>query len=290
MKRYLLLLFFWSGLSLADSAVWRLSHGDNLLYLGGTLHILSAQDYPLPAEFEQGYAAADKLVLEADIRQMQEPAFIQEMTALLTLPQGQSLADKLSESTVTRLSEYLSGKGMQLEPLLHYKVAMLALMLTKMEMQQQGVDQQGVDMHFLARAEADQKTLGFLESAMQQMRYLAEMGVGQEDEFIAYTLDDMQSLPQMLEDLRGAWRRGDLKALEADGITPMQESHPKLYQSLLKARNDLWVPQLLNMLEDQPVELVLVGALHLAGEDGLLAQLSRRGVKVEKLGSGRAEE
>lgn len=283
MKRYLLLLFFFSGLSLADSAVWRLTYADKQLYLGGTLHILSAQDYPLPAEFAQAYQASDKLVLEADIRQMQEPAFIQEMMALLTLPAEQSLADKLSAATLNRLSQYLNGKGMQLEPLLHYKAAMLALMLTKMEMQQQGLDQQGVDMHFLARAENDQKPLGFLESAMQQMRYLAEMGVGQEDELIVYTLDDMQSLPQMLEELRSAWRNGDLGALEADGINPMRETHPKLYQSLLKARNDQWVPQLLSMLEDKPVELVLVGALHLAGNDGLLAQLSRQGVKVEKL-------
>ena len=283
MKRYLLLLFFFSGLSLADSAVWRLTYADKQLYLGGTLHILSAQDYPLPAEFAQAYQASDKLVLEADIRQMQEPAFIQEMMALLTLPAEQSLADKLSAATLNRLSQYLNGKGMQLEPLLHYKAAMLALMLTKMEMQQQGLDQQGVDMHFLARAENDQKPLGFLESAMQQMRYLAEMGVGQEDELIVYTLDDMQSLPQMLEELRSAWRNGDLGALEADGINPMRETHPKLYQSLLKARNDQWVPQLLSMLEDKPVELVLVGALHLAGDDGLLAQISRQGVKVEKL-------
>nr|WP_269814632.1 TraB/GumN family protein [Bowmanella yangjiangensis] len=277
------MLFFFSGLSLADSAVWRLTYADKQLYLGGTLHILSAQDYPLPVEFAQAYEASDKLVLEADIRQMQEPAFIQEMMALLTLPAGQSLADKLSAATLNRLSQYLNGKGMQLEPLLHYKAAMLALMLTKMEMQQQGLDQQGVDMHFLARAENDQKPLGFLESAMQQMRYLAEMGVGQEDELIVYTLDDMQSLPQMLEELRSAWRNGDLGALEADGINPMRETHPKLYQSLLKARNDQWVPQLLSMLEDKPVELVLVGALHLAGDDGLLAQLSRQGVKVEKL-------
>lgn len=283
MKRYLLLLFFFSGLSLADSAVWRLTYADKQLYLGGTLHILSAQDYPLPVEFAQAYEASDKLVLEADIRQMQEPAFIQEMMALMTLPAGQSLADKLSAATLNRLSQYLTGKGMQLEPLLHYKAAMLALMLTKMEMQQQGLDQQGVDMHFLARAENDQKPLGFLESAMQQMRYLAEMGVGQEDELIVYTLDDMQSLPQMLEELRSAWRNGDLGALEADGINPMRETHPQLYQSLLKARNDQWVPQLLSMLEDKPVELVLVGALHLAGDDGLLAQLSRQGVKVEKL-------
>ena len=31
-----------------SASVWKVSDGENTMYLGGTLHILSPQDYPLP--------------------------------------------------------------------------------------------------------------------------------------------------------------------------------------------------------------------------------------------------
>ena len=37
-----------SALSCQAASVWQVSKGDNTIYLGGTLHILSPVDYPLP--------------------------------------------------------------------------------------------------------------------------------------------------------------------------------------------------------------------------------------------------
>ncbi|GAA0350414.1 TraB/GumN family protein [Bowmanella denitrificans] len=283
MKHWLLLLCCLSSLCQADGAVWRVSKAGSQLYLGGTLHLLSKTDYPLPDGFDQAYQNAAKVVLETDIRLMQEPAFMQQIMALMTLPAGQSLADKLSPATFTKLHDYLQAHGMQAKPLMGYKAAMLALILTKLEMQKLGLDQLGVDSHYLLKASEDGKALGFLETPEQQMGYLADMGAGQEDELVLYTLEDMQSLPDMLTKLRHAWREADIKALEKEGIQPMLESHPALYTSLLKTRNDNWLPQLVKMLQDKEVELVLVGALHLVGPDGLLAQLAAQGYQLEKL-------
>jgi len=52
---------------------------------------------------------------------------------------------------------------------------------------------------------------------------------------------------------------------------------------LLVARNDDWLPQIQRMLSDAPVELILVGSLHLAGPDSVLAKLTAKGYTVEKL-------
>ena len=35
----------------AESAVWKVSKGEDYLYLAGTVHVLRASDYPLPREF-----------------------------------------------------------------------------------------------------------------------------------------------------------------------------------------------------------------------------------------------
>ena len=48
-------------------------------------------------------------------------------------------------------------------------------------------------------------------------------------------------------------------------------------------RNNAWMPQIEALLTTEEVEFVLVGALHLVGDDGLLAQLSAKGYRVERL-------
>jgi uncharacterized protein YbaP (TraB family) len=67
------------------------------------------------------------------------------------------------------------------------------------------------------------------------------------------------------------------------GITPFKADYPDIYQDLLVTRNNNWFPQIVSMLNDQPIEFILVGALHLAGPDSVLAQLKAKGYKVEKL-------
>ena len=82
----------------------------------------------------------------------------------------------------------------------------------------------------------------------------------------------------------GAWargREGDKAALVSLGIEPMQEEFPAIYHSLLVDRNQAWLPQVDAMLQTAETELVLDGALHLVGEDGLLAELARKGYTVQ---------
>jgi uncharacterized protein YbaP (TraB family) len=67
------------------------------------------------------------------------------------------------------------------------------------------------------------------------------------------------------------------------GITPFKADYPVIYEDLLVTRNNNWLPQIVKMLNDAPTEFVLVGALHLAGPDSVLAKLKAKGYKIEKL-------
>ena len=66
-------------------------------------------------------------------------------------------------------------------------------------------------------------------------------------------------------------------------IVDMKTGYPEVYQQLLLERNLNWLPQLQSMLKNKYIEYVLVGAAHLAGEDGLLALLQQKGFNVEQL-------
>ena len=64
--------------------------------------------------------------------------------------------------------------------------------------------------------------------------------------------------------------------------SPEAEDFPELMDMLLHQRNDDWIPMIEQMISSDGTEFLLVGALHLVGERGLLAQLRRRGYTVEK--------
>ena len=54
----------------AATSIWKVSSGENVLYVGGTLHVLRQSDYPLPVEFDRAYNNADRLYFETDLEQL----------------------------------------------------------------------------------------------------------------------------------------------------------------------------------------------------------------------------
>lgn len=59
--------------------------------------------------------------------------------------------------------------------------------------------------------------------------------------------------------------------------------YPKLYQTLIVDRNDKWVRNIEGYLNGSGNTMVVVGAAHLVGADGLVNLLRKRGYKVIKL-------
>ena len=85
-----------------------------------------------------------------------------------------------------------------------------------------------------------------------------------------------------LDQLVGAWRRGDAKGM-AKLLQEGFDEYPDLYRPLTVERNRRWVPQVEQLLDDQDDYLVVVGALHLVGTDSVIDLLERKGYKVEQL-------
>ncbi|WP_315982855.1 TraB/GumN family protein [Aliamphritea spongicola] len=50
--------------SVYASPVWKVSDGNETVYLGGTIHVLAEDDYPLPAAFQRAYAEAETVFLK----------------------------------------------------------------------------------------------------------------------------------------------------------------------------------------------------------------------------------
>lgn len=266
-----------------SSSVWKVSKGDKHLFIGGTIHMLSQDDYPLPQVFDKAYQQASVIVLETDAKAMQEPAFQQRMMMAMMYRDGRNLQQVLKPKTFAALSQHMQSRGLPLDQMLLLKPGMVSMTLSVIELQRLGQTATGVDSYFSNRATQDGKQLGQLETVEQQLSFLADMGRGREDDMILYTLRDLKDLPNILIDMKSAWRQGDMASLEKTSLTEMREAFPEIYTSLLLDRNNDWMPKIESYFRSTPVEFILVGSLHLAGDEGVLEQLKARGYRVEQL-------
>lgn len=267
----------------ASSSVWKITKGQYSIYLGGTIHVLSAQDYPLPKAFDIAYEKASVVVFETDIDKLEDPVTQEYFIRQVSYQEGTTLVDFLSDETYTELKGKLDSIGMPMQRMKHFKPGMISMTLTMHELQRLGMAETGVDGFYHHKSKQDQKTLGALESITTQIQFLADMGDGSEDELIRYTLNDIKTLPQLMSDTKAVWRNGNMAGLSSLMLEPVKQEFPALYQSLLVERNNNWMPQIESMIATPQTEFILVGALHLAGDVGLLSQLEQKGYQIEQL-------
>ena len=267
----------------ADSPVWQVERNGNITFIGGTFHVLTESDYPLPTAFEKAYQQSALVVFETDIEKLESPEFQQAMLRELSYSDGRNLQQVLHPETYLALSDYFAARGIPIDSVVNYKPGLVATLMTVIELQRLGLDGEGVDTYFSAKTAMDQKQRGQLETVDAQIQFIANMGAGREDELLAFNMADLERLPGLWKSMKDSWRSGDMPRLYQDTGIPLKNDFPEIYQSLLVERNDAWMPQIEAMLNTKEVEFVLVGALHLAGEDGLLARLTARDYKVRQL-------
>lgn len=267
----------------AESFVWKVSKGANHIYLGGTFHLLKEEDYPLPKEFEQAYEKVNWLVFETDIGKLETAEFQQQFQKAFLLPDGQTLKTSLSAEAFRKLKNYCMLNNIDLQQFMAFKPQFITLIITVQELQKYGLTAEGVDSYFYKKAKTDGKLTSQLESMQSQIQYLANMAQGNEDNLIEQTLADAQELEVMMNGMRDAWRKGNEEQLNQLGNAPMLTDYPAIYQSLLVERNNNWMPRIKNLINHPEAKFVLVGALHLAGKDGLLSMLARQNYQIEQL-------
>lgn len=280
--RYLILLCLMIPFqTFAETSLWRVSKGDSELFVGGTIHVLSSTDYPLPVEYEQAYKLSEIIVFETDLGAIALPETQRALLHRLMYQNGQTLEDNLKASTFQSLAIYAASAGLMIETLNQLKPSMVMLTLVFTELQRLGMGETGVDNYFNQKARDDGKALGVMETLQVHLSIIENIGKGYEDEMILNTIDEMKELPLIMEDMKKAWRTGNSKKLAEIGLFPMKTDFPDLYRLLLVDRNNLWVKKIKTFLETPEVEFILVGALHLVEKEGVIAKLHALGYKVE---------
>lgn len=270
------------GFCFAQSSVWEVSKNGNTLYLGGSVHLLRTEDFPLPKEFDTAFEKSEMLIFETDIEQLSNPAIAQKMMANAMLPEDQTLQTVLNEEVYKQLDAKCKEIGLPIANVQKLKPAMLINILTIMRMQQLGFIPQGLDTHYHSKAKETKKEIEFLETIDFQLNLITSMGIGYENEFVQYSLDDLENIEKEISVLIKEWKDGASEQLKTQ-ISEMKEKFPTVYQSMLINRNNEWLPKIEAYLTNKKVEFIVVGLAHMHGTDGLLEQLKNKGYQITQV-------
>ena len=265
---------------LAGSAVYEITKGNNKGYLAGTIHMLRAQDFPPPAEFDSAYRASQTIIFETDLQKAKEPEFGQRFAQAMMLPNNKTLKAVLDADTWAELQVFSAKTQYPLSQTMMFNPAMTSILISMTEAKKLGVGD-GIDAYYDNAARADNKVIGELESADDVIAYMKLFAQEDPNKIISSTLKDAEDLQNVFESMVASWKSGDLDALDKEMGQKMKAETPNAYQALVVDRNKKWLPQIKQMFKTTEVEMVLVGALHLSGNDGLLTQLKKSGYQVK---------
>ena len=266
--------------------LWKVSGDYNSVYLLGSMHVLTAAEYPLAPAVDAAFADSKSVVFEIAPQGMDPQQVAQAMLQSATRTDGRTLQQSLPPALWKSLLAYAAARGMPAASLQNYKPWFVALMVMMGESAKLGLDPAlGLDQHFMARAAVSGKSTAGLESAEAQIALFDGMGERAQLEFLQETLEDVPRFKALMDELLVAWRQADEQVLLRIGIQDMRLHYPELYQSINVGRNRAWLPKVEVLLrkKSQDNALVVVGALHLLGEDGLVRMLQQRGYRVQRL-------
>lgn len=262
---------------------WKVEGKENTLWLFGSIHVLTEDHYPLAANVEEAFKASPKLVVEVDVVNTDLLGMQQIMINAGTLPPGTTLRELFGESRYARASELASASGYSLEQMNTLRPWLVTMMLTMAELGKLGyTPDHGVETYFLNRAAALDKTIVELETVESQLSIFTDMDEKTEIAGLMHTLEQLPTMETEIQSLIKAWEEGSIEELEETLLDEFAD-YPGLYKRLVTDRNRSWTKdftQMLNNSEDD--HFVMVGALHLVGDQGVVNLLREKGFKITR--------
>ena len=267
----------------SKNSLWKVKSENNTIYLQGSVHLLKSDNYPLDPSIEKAFETSQVLVLEADLRTMSDPKVQQLMITKGMLPQGYSLEDRLSRGTFELAKKEMQELSIDISAFMQFKPWMFAMSLVTVKLQKLGfTPEYGVDMYFLSRAIKSGKKIVGLETLEYQIDLFDTLTPTQQDALVLQTLKDLDIIEERINSIVMAWSSGDVKTMEEIMVESFKE-YPTIYALLITKRNENWVSQIETLLHQTDNYMIVVGALHLVGENGLVELLRRKGYTVEQL-------
>lgn len=262
----------------ANGLIYRITgNGISPGYLVGTMHSEDPRVTALLAEFAPLIEQVDLVAVEM----VPDAVTMLAIGAATLLPFDQSLRGLIGEERFGALQAAARQRDIPTGLLDRLKPWAAAVTLG-MPGSESG---RFLDMEIYLEALRQQRRVVGLESAAEQLKVFDDMSPALQIRLLEDMIKNAHRLPKQLETLTSAYLEGDLATLDrvarAQYAGMPSEIGRWFDEALLERRNVRMLERAKGLLDQQSV-LIAVGALHLAGDSGLVAGLEGLGYRVER--------
>jgi hypothetical protein len=269
--------------SINAQLLWKVS-GNGLTqssYLFGTHHLIDKEQIK---DFDKILALSNQTDAVVGEMDMSDPGSLQMKMMQGGMMSGTTIKQLLSpEDYALADNEFNQLMGTGLGQLGMMKPMVLGMMYEEIIYSQAyGLTKQpeAVDMLFQNNAKTNNKKIIGLETVEQQMdALLNSIPPKRQAEIMMKEIKEKQKVIDLFLQETAAYLSGDMTKIEVidqkdDSMTPEEK------KIINDNRNSNWLKQLPDLMKNQSC-FIAVGCLHLAGKNGLVAQLKNAGYTVE---------
>lgn len=263
-------------------------------YIIGTYHLADASFTEKIPGLQTALAETEQVYGEVNMENIMQPASSQKMTAAMMLPEGQTLKTVLTPEQFGKVSAFakeLMGVGLDNDMVFSQLGKMspraLATQFTLLLFMKNSTTPfnpaNGLDNFFQMQAKQNNKPIGGLETIDFQIETLYKSTpIERQVEELICLVDNKEYNLMMVQEITKAFYAQDLQAIEKaadEKLNNSCDSTPEEEETLIYGRNDNWMKLMPSIMAEKPT-FFAVGALHLVGERGMLAQLQKAGYTV----------
>lgn len=270
-----------AGAAGAAPPVWTVHGPRGVVLLFGSIHLLPKGLNWRPPALEDALARAGDIWFELPIDRATDETAGRLMNRLGRLTSGDSLWTHVTADQRARLEAAAGMVGLDarlLTPLRPW-MAEIALELAA-DARSGGLVSEGVESRIQDEAPTGARRHG-LETVAQQVGFLAGSSPADQIASLDATARELIADDPTYDRTVRAWLAGDSASLRRDDLAPLEAAAPAIYRRLIVERNRRWARILRRLARNPGVTVVVVGAGHLIGPDGVPALLRAEGLVVD---------
>jgi uncharacterized protein YbaP (TraB family) len=282
----LLLLFVVSSQA---QLLWKIS-GKGLSqpsYMFGTHHLAKLDILDSIKGIKPAFESVKQVIGEIDMKEMSSPSTMQKMQQKMMIDNDTTLTMLLSKEEYAKvdkcIQEYIPGVSLSMMPKVRpaFLTNQLSVVMMMKQLGETKLEEQ-MDTHFQQEALAKGKKVAAFETIDQQIDILLGAPLRRQAELLVCLIDNIKDEAKKALELSAYYKHQKIDAMykisqERDGTRC--DSYPSEEAKLIYDRNDAWVAKIPAMIKENP-SMIVVGALHLPGPKGLIAQLRKAGYTV----------
>ncbi|WP_350344555.1 TraB/GumN family protein [Proteinivorax tanatarense] len=255
------------------------------MYLFGSVHVGKEEMYPLDSEVEKAFEQAQVLGMELNPKELDERDIAEQVLYYAKFHDGTLATDLIDDEKFYKASDIT---GVQPEVLNQFKPWYISMTLSNIAVDEAGYSSNyGVEEYFINKGQ-DKEIIG-LETVVDQIATYELLSEESQVIYFEETLENIKNTKDQMDELITFWRQGNSdaftemreKALE-QAPTPSLEMH---HRAMLDERDKKMAETLHQILEEDSGQnyFIVVGSMHLVGENSIVDHLSQKGYKVNEI-------